>query len=136
MVSIKNFTDIVNKLNESNIDEDVLKDILFQIYIIEKNFKQSDGNEIVVLDTDEDCEKFDSIADIEEVVGNYIKQIYILSDYGKGKIVYSKKCSNFVGELDSFGLENSDFRHIKNNMGMGGGNEKNCESAERRKIKT
>lgn len=40
MVSIKNFTDIVNKLNESNIDEDVLKDILFQIYIIEKTLSK------------------------------------------------------------------------------------------------
>ena len=97
MKEIKNFKELKEKISFGELPYELMKDIVYQVYLFETEFDPtqiySQSNKVVLLDEDEKYETPDLICEIEEEIAGYTKQVYILSDYGEGLIVYRKnKC--------------------------------------------
>lgn len=94
MKEIKNFKELKEKIEFGQLPYELMKDIVYQIYIFENEFDPtqiySKSNKIIILDKDENYEINNLTCEIEEVICGYNKQIYILSDYGEGIIIYKK----------------------------------------------
>ncbi|MBR2430696.1 hypothetical protein IKB17_04470 [bacterium] len=97
MKEIKNFKELKEKISFGELPYELMKDIVYQVYLFETEFDPtqiySQSNKVVLLDEDEKYETPNLICEIEEEIAGYTKQVYILSDYGEGLIVYRKnKC--------------------------------------------
>ena len=97
MKEIKNFKELKEKVSFGELPYELMKDIVYQVYLFETEFDPtqiySQSNKVVLLDEDEKYETPNLICEIEEEIAGYTKQVYILSDYGEGLIVYRKnKC--------------------------------------------
>lgn len=97
MKEIKNFKELKEKISFGELPYELMKDIVYQVYLFETEFDPtqiySQSNKVVLLDEEEKYETPNLICEIEEEIAGYTKQVYILSDYGEGLIVYRKnKC--------------------------------------------
>ena len=91
MKEIKNFKELKEKVEFGSLSEELMKDIVFQIYIFENYFEQGVVNKVVILEEDEDYPIPDLACELEETICNYNKQLFILSNSGEGLIVYKKQ---------------------------------------------
>ena len=91
MKEIKNFKELKEKVEFGSLSEELMKDIVFQIYIFENYFEQGAVNNVVILEEDEDYPIPDLVCELEETICNYNKQLFILSNSGEGLIVYKKQ---------------------------------------------
>ena len=90
MKTIKNFKDAVKQLDICEEGIDVIKDILFQTFIFENSFPNSQINEIIILDKNEIYEFPQILPEIDEIIGNFHKYLYIFCDSGEGLLIYRK----------------------------------------------
>lgn len=92
MITIKNIQEAIDKLDLNEYSYPVMKDIVAQAFIIEKEFKEFPecNNQIIILDKDEEYQEPDLIPEIDENIEEYNKKLYILSDTGEGLLIYRK----------------------------------------------
>ena len=94
MKEIKNFKDLKEKVEFGQLPYELMKDIVYQVYLFETEFDPtqiySESNTVVLVDSNDTYETPNLICEIEEEIAGYLKQVYILSDYGEALIVYKK----------------------------------------------
>lgn len=94
MKEIKNFKELKEKISFGELPYELMKDIVYQVYLFETEFDPtqiySKSNKVVLVDEDETYKTPNLVCEIEEEIAGYTKQVYILSDYGEGLIVYKK----------------------------------------------
>ena len=91
MKEIQNFKELKEKVEFGSLGEELMKDIVFQLYIFENCFEEGAINKVVILEEDEDYPIPDLACELEETICNYNKQLFILSNSGEGLIVYKKQ---------------------------------------------
>lgn len=96
MEEIKNFKELKEKIKFGVLPYEVMKDIIFQIYVFESEFENvnTNSNKIILLDSNENYDMQNLDCEVEEAIAGYLKQVYILSDYGEGVIIYKKLVSS------------------------------------------
>lgn len=90
MIKLKTLQDAIANISIDNFNNEIIKEILFDLYLFEREFYKDlyPNNEIIILDTNEEYEPPFDIPKLELQIGNYIKRLYIISDSGEGLIVY------------------------------------------------
>ena len=93
MIKLKTFQDIVDNISTNQFSNEIIKDILFDVYTFEKEFDKElyPNNEVIILNTNEEYSMPSDISEFEIDIDNYSKTLYIISDSGEGVIVYRKK---------------------------------------------
>lgn len=91
MKEIQNFKELKEKVEFGSLGEELMKDIVFQLYIFEHYFEEGAKNKVVVLEEDENYPIPNLVCEFEETICNYNKQLFILSNSGEGLIVYKKQ---------------------------------------------
>lgn len=96
MIKLKTLQDAIDNISIDNFNNEIIKEILFDLYLFEREFNKElyPNNEIIILDTNEEYEPPFDIPELELQIGNYIKRLYIISDSGEGLIVYLKTKEN------------------------------------------
>jgi len=94
MIKLKNTNDAKIKLANEDLSPELLKDILFQLFIMETQFQEDNLNEIIILNKDEPKYQVDLIPEIEEEIEGYKKTLYIICDSGEGLIIYHELGGN------------------------------------------
>jgi len=94
MIKLKNTNDAKTKLANEDLSPELLKDILFQLFIMETQFQEDNLNEIIILNKDEPKYQVDLIPEIEEEIEGYKKTLYIICDSGEGLIIYHELGGN------------------------------------------
>jgi hypothetical protein len=97
MIKLKTLHDAIDNISIDNFNNEIIKEILFDLYLFEREFNKElyPNNEIIILDTNEEYEPPFDIPELELQIGNYIKRLYIISDSGEGLIVYLKTKENY-----------------------------------------
>ena len=92
MKEIKNFKELKEKIAFGELPYELMKDVVFQIYIFETEFENLDtnSNKIILLDSNEDYDMQNLDCEVEKEIVGYLKQVYILSDYGESVVIYKK----------------------------------------------
>ena len=92
MITIKKYQDVLNKTHTNTFSNEIIKEILFDVYTFDREFDRTlyPNNEIIILDTDEQYTPPNDVSEFEIDIENYIKKLYIVSDSGEGVIVYQK----------------------------------------------
>ena len=83
-------------LQDTNLPQNVIKDILLNTYIFETEFKGSTLNQIIILEKDESYLMPYTIPELEEDIDNYHKTLYISSDTGEGILTHSKQIGSMA----------------------------------------
>ena len=96
MIKLKTLQDAIDNISIDNFNNEIIKEILFDLYLFEREFNKElyPNNEIIILDTNKEYEPPFDIPELELQIGNYIKRLYIISDSGEGLIVYLKTKEN------------------------------------------
>ena len=96
MKKIQSFKELKEKIEFGELPYELMKDVVFQIYIFESEFDStySKNNAVVLVDENETYETSNLICEIEEEIAGYKKQVFILSDSGEGLIIYKKQKDN------------------------------------------
>ena len=94
MIKLKNTNDAKTKLANADLPPELLKDLLFQLFIMETQFEGDTLNEIIILNKDEPQHQIDLIPEIEEEIEGYQKKLYIICDSGEGLVVYHELGGN------------------------------------------
>ena len=93
MITIKTFQDVLNKIPTNTFSNEIIKEILFDVYTFDREFDRTlyPNNEVIILDTDEQYTPPNDVSEFEIKVENYLKKLYIVSDSGEGLIIYQKR---------------------------------------------
>ena len=93
MIKLKTLQDAIDNISIDNFNNKIIKEILFDLYLFEREFNEElyPNNEVIILDTNEEYEPPFDIPELELQVDNYIKRLYIISDSGEGLIIYQKR---------------------------------------------
>ena len=96
MIKLKTLQDAIDNISIDNFNNEIIKEILFDLYLFEREFNEElySNNEVIILDTNEEYEPPFDIPELELQIGNYIKRLYIISDSGEGLILYQKTKEN------------------------------------------
>ena len=96
MIKLKTLQDVIDNMSIENFNNETIKEILFDLYLFEREFNEElyPNNEVIILDTIEEYEPPFDIPELELQIGNYIKRLYIISDSGEGLIIYQKRKEN------------------------------------------
>ena len=84
MVEIFNMQDFIKKLESKDLPYEVLKDIVFNTFIIDTQL--TNKSTIKLLEQNESIIIPDVQPEVETIIDNYLKQVYVISDYGDGFI--------------------------------------------------
>lgn len=88
MVEIFNMQDLIKKLENKDLPYEVLKDIVFNTFIIDTQL--TNKSTIKLLEQNESIIIPDVQPEVETIIDNYLKQVYVISDYGDGFILYKE----------------------------------------------
>ena len=91
MIQIQTTEEAIEKLADEEIEIEVLKDILFQAFLMDTQFKGCTDNKIIILKSNEEYVLPDLVPEIDETVGNFRKILYITCDTGEGIVIYWQK---------------------------------------------
>ena len=96
MIKLKTLQDAIDNISIENFNNETIKEILFDLYLFEREFNEElyPNNEVIILDTNEEYEPPFDIPELELQVVNYIKRLYIISDSGEGLIIYQETKEN------------------------------------------
>ena len=94
MIKLKNTNDAKIKLANEDLSPELLKDILFQLFVMETQFQGDTLNEIIILNKDDPKHQMDLMPEFEEEIEGYQKTLYIICDSGEGLIVYHELGGN------------------------------------------
>ena len=94
MIKIKNFKDALEQLPKEDLPPNLMRDILYQLFIFETQFTGETFNEVIILKSNEDTLKVDYIPEFEEEIDGYHKSLYIVCDNGDGMVVYQELGGN------------------------------------------
>ena len=96
MIKLKTLQDAIDNISIENFNNETIKEILFDLYLFEREFNEElyPNNEVIILDTNEEYEPPFDIPELELQIGNYIKRLYIISDSGEGLIIYQETKEN------------------------------------------
>lgn len=92
MIEIHNLKEFKEKIDFCSLPYELAKDIVFQLYVFETEFDYaySTSNRVIILKENEKADLSNLMCESEEEIAGYLKQTYIVSDYGEGVIVYRK----------------------------------------------
>ena len=88
MIKLKHIEQAVENLKNQDLSPNILKDILFNLFLFDTEFPHHNTNELIILKAKEVFHFPNLIPEIEEEIDNYKKILYITSNSGEGIIIY------------------------------------------------
>lgn len=90
MINLTNLSDAIEKLKDEDLDVDLLKDILFELFVFETEYTKASNKEIAVLNHNEKLQILDSVPEYTDKISSYKKFFYICTFPKITKIVYQQ----------------------------------------------
>ena len=90
MIKLTTLSDLVDKLKDEDLEIDLLKDILYEMFTFETEYTKASNTEINVLTHNEKLQMLDAVPEYTDIIASYKKFFYKCKFPKTTKIVYQQ----------------------------------------------